>query len=193
MCSPRRAASSALREEGDGAKMLAAASCLYFYPRPPRGGRQEVVYDDGTYADISIHALREEGDWSIPLWYGSRSISIHALREEGDGLGFPVQVRSGVFLSTPSARRATYLSQESRDAGEISIHSLREEDDQTRRAIGRGRPSDFYPRPPRGGRQLVGDLGGQVVQISIHALREEGDTLTTAAATSWLYFYPRPP
>ena len=34
--------------------------------------------------EISIHALREEGDWSS--WKRSRSkkISIHALREEGD-------------------------------------------------------------------------------------------------------------
>ena len=37
-------------------------------------------------ADISIHALREEGDCSChpcPLRF---RISIHALREEGDGI-----------------------------------------------------------------------------------------------------------
>ena len=33
-----------------------------FYPRPPRGGRQcDPDYTDYAY-DISIHALREEGD-----------------------------------------------------------------------------------------------------------------------------------
>ena len=78
-----------------------------FYPRPPRGGRQQFPLF-----------------WLILL----------------------------LFLSTPSARRATY--------------------------IGTAEPSksrNFYPRPPRGGR-----LGGVPAKayfrvISIHALREEGD------------------
>ena len=33
---------------------------------------------------ISIHALREEGDWRDEPVTGHLSISIHALREEGD-------------------------------------------------------------------------------------------------------------
>ena len=37
-------------------------------------------------------------------------ISIHALREEGDSLRVPVVMTSFVFLSTPSARRATSLA-----------------------------------------------------------------------------------
>ena len=36
--------------------------------------------------EISIHALREEGDLRHPCNVGSVHISIHALREEGDGL-----------------------------------------------------------------------------------------------------------
>ena len=78
---------------------------------------------------ISIHALREEGD-DTPLSYSLvSSISIHALREEGDSTALPVAAttayfyprppRGGrplpvtlfcllrIFLSTPSARRAT--------------------------------------------------------------------------------------
>ena len=36
---------------------------------------------------ISIHALREEGDYSLLIAFMLRcSISIHALREEGDDL-----------------------------------------------------------------------------------------------------------
>ena len=57
---------------------------------------------------ISIHALREEGD-CVALFtiHTSSPISIHALREEGD-----IRAATGVkadilFLSTPSARRAT--------------------------------------------------------------------------------------
>ena len=80
---------------------------------------------------ISIHALREEGDWqSRKSPAGSREISIHALREEGDHSSevlkpaavnfYPRPPRGGrphggiqlcyhtkEFLSTPSARRAT--------------------------------------------------------------------------------------
>ena len=57
-----------------------------------------------------------------------------------------------IFLSTPSARRAT------------SSHSPRNTE-----------PSDFYPRPPRGGRPKPVDYKKEDIPISIHALREEGD------------------
>ena len=100
-----------------------------FYPRPPRGGRQSSYLSCFPLISISIHALREEGDFhSIPLRYHS-SISIHALREEGDveisdkTVQVPISIhalreegdciRRGSrdrllqFLSTPSARRAT--------------------------------------------------------------------------------------
>ena len=33
-----------------------------FYPRPPRGGRHRVAFAVEDTTDISIHALREEGD-----------------------------------------------------------------------------------------------------------------------------------
>ena len=35
---------------------------MYFYPRPPRGGRLLAMLDKIYHAVISIHALREEGD-----------------------------------------------------------------------------------------------------------------------------------
>ena len=55
-----------------------------FYPRPPRGGRLCKWCNSGWRLQISIHALREEGDSPTG---GNRQgiyISIHALREEGD-------------------------------------------------------------------------------------------------------------
>ena len=56
-------------------------------------------------------------------------ISIHALREEGDhGLG-QRQSTCQQFLSTPSARRATYNGSMFTKSFEISIHALREEGD----------------------------------------------------------------
>ena len=57
-----------------------------FYPRPPRGGRLTQANQLLISAGISIHALREEGD---------NGITKRARPET-------------VFLSTPSARRATY-------------------------------------------------------------------------------------
>ena len=57
--------------------------------------------------DISIHALREEGDAVFGGWKNGLKISIHALREEGDRL-LKIEAKSQKrFLSTPSARRAT--------------------------------------------------------------------------------------
>ena len=56
-------------------------------------------------------------------------ISIHALREEGDvGREAPVEPYI-LFLSTPSARRATDLYRLIADFRMISIHALREEGD----------------------------------------------------------------
>ena len=81
--------------------------------------------------EISIHALREEGD---RLLYGggrcNRPISIHALREEGDSQLIAHALIAKQFLSTPSARRATAQGK-----------------------TPSGRIVNFYPRPPRGGRQ----------------------------------------
>ena len=37
-------------------------STFDFYPRPPRGGRREILGRFCILYDISIHALREEGD-----------------------------------------------------------------------------------------------------------------------------------
>ena len=103
----------------------------------------------------------------------SGEISIHALREEGDDTGPDALLNLGEFLSTPSARRATTLRRVSagtsrflstpsarratpfheivRRGACISIHALREEGDkEVIHALGLA--VNFYPRPPRGGR-----------------------------------------
>ena len=75
----------ALREEGDASNMQQMANQVDFNPRPPRGGRhttfgsscQRFLFQSTPSArratcnkalsiyhlPISIHALREEGDW----------------------------------------------------------------------------------------------------------------------------------
>ena len=75
-----------------------------------------------------------------------------------------------LFLSTPSARRATHHHCYVPPRHWISIHALREEGD----------ANSKY--------KVLGDM-----QISIHALREEGDTVFRAASMRGLDFYPRPP
>ena len=57
-----------------------------FYPRPPRGGRPLPFRAYAKIWNISIHALREEGDLRPSDRRGAPDISIHALREEGDML-----------------------------------------------------------------------------------------------------------
>ena len=58
--------------------------------------------------EISIHALREEGDLQKQPLHLCGSISIHALREEGDPVSLTCLAMWRKFLSTPSARRATF-------------------------------------------------------------------------------------
>ena len=98
-----------------------------------------------------------------------------------------------LFLSTPSARRATSAPAVGQSWSlSISIHALREEGD--KKAV----PEmvdiyDFYPRPPRGGRPNEVDILMNVVVISIHALREEGDPDGSQTFQAQFDFYPRPP
>ncbi len=62
-------------------------------------------------------------------------ISIHALREEGDDLDDGDQAEILIFLSTPSARRATVECLKNALALIISIHALREEGDRSAAAF----------------------------------------------------------
>ena len=154
--------------------MLQPFRQIYFYPRPPRGGRLFHPNKSSGFVSISIHALREEGDRTVIAARTSRTDF------------YPRPPRGG-------RHKFAMLGDQS---GIISIHALREEGDYTD-APGHSPVVDFYPRPPRGGRRLpqppccctmvflstpsvrratlVGiDQSGHI-EISIHALREEGD------------------
>ena len=114
-----------------GGRLLTAAAgsfARYFYPRPPRGGRPEEVAKHG----------RQKYFYPRPPRGGRR----HA---------YDVIKRIKKFLSTPSARRATtqcrnslfkhrFLSTPSARRATFHLVSFR--------------PgfTNFYPRPPRGGR-----------------------------------------
>ena len=69
-----------------------------------------------------------------------------------------------VFLSTPSARRATQERLLHSTRKYISIHALREEGDIEMQSPYR-MDGNFYPRPPRGGRPHVGRGHSRVNQF----------------------------
>ena len=96
-----------------------------------------------------------------------------------------------LFLSTPSARRATSIASAKPSAIAISIHALREEGDNlVRWCLHLQR--NFYPRPPRGGRRRIGAAHVQHDPISIHALREEGDDASEPLMSSMTRFLSTP-
>ncbi len=101
---------------------------------------------------ISIHALRVEGDVIyIFIFVFVPSISIHALRVEGDPHNM-YAIACTHFISIHALRVEGDLSSTHRACPRsISIHALRVEGDE-RRFLHSARYSDFYPRPPGGGR-----------------------------------------
>ena len=120
----------ALREEGDRPARPPERRASRFLSTPSARRATDLHIVIHGHWQISIHALREEGDRQlrVPQAAGG-DISIHALREEGDRVLVDVLVHRLVFLSTPSARRATdHVPTQDTETG-ISIHALREEGD----------------------------------------------------------------
>ena len=138
----------ALREEGDEMCLPVILHRRNFYPRPPRGGRQQSETTDRRFTEFLSTPSARRATYCPNRILWDSFISIHALREEGDLDIIDNYIDDREFLSTPSARRATVDSR-------IFTCST----------------PNFYPRPPRGGR------------------RNAGQGLERPA---W-YFYPRPP
>ena len=98
----------ALREEGDEMPIYSIPGIENFYPRPPRGGRRGLML-------LSKKSL----------------LHFYPRPPRGGRLGATIdRLHRAIFLSTPSARRATFDT--------LLLVPL---------------CWDFYPRPPRGGRQ----------------------------------------
>ena len=190
-----------------------------------RGGSPLILF-------LSTPSARRATYYSL-FSYNDKNISIHALREEGDTAGVDVPARLCQFLSTPSARRAThgenrpecsdaFLSTPSARRATsvcfsaifstlISIHALREEGDvnfqtdydkrveflstpSARRATQQDscrlhERKDFYPRPPRGGRPESRDLGtnGSKFLSTPSARRATAKTETKSLFSNKLY------
>ena len=150
-------------------------ACLNFYPRPPRGGRRRRHRHRATGLDISIHALREEGDLALhDALHDIAIISIHALREEGDWTFRRCSKPADYFYPRPPRGGRRRPLEHLCIGCSISIHALREEGDYNTEAVklllkeflstpsarratrlllsGVCKSGHFYPRPPRGGR-----------------------------------------
>ena len=140
-------------------------------------------------------------------------ISIHALREEGDAPSgrntpdtpnfYPRPPRGGRLEgAVHGIKTKDFYPRPPRGGRRVS-------------GLVGASPTYFYPRPPRGGRQLArrpqgvqqgflstpsarratGDVDRveATIDISIHALREEGDDLPCSRYLEIQDFYPRPP
>ena len=142
---------------------------LYFYPRPPRGGRPSP-----HFRLVRVHLF----------------LSTPSARRATEEIYEKDKIQ--LFLSTPSARRATCCLFFLRQVDIISIHALREEGDLIRLPRFHCAPY-FYPRPPRGGRRRTA--------AALAATRRFLSTPSARRATEsghpnqWhnRYFYPRPP
>ena len=96
-----------------------------------------------------------------------------------------------LFLSTPSARRATHGPGDHHRGVGISIHALREEGDLLAKFFRGVHVISIHALREEGDREARSAALGPI--ISIHALREEGDQDQGHAVPLWVYFYPRPP
>ena len=183
--------------------------CIYFYPRPPRGGRRAtIMLQKLLKVFLSTPSARRATEVLI-MYQTASGISIHALREEGDLRLLMADFATLEFLSTPSARRATYLRRRCAGAAAISIHALREEGDQPIMTISfsnvrflstpsarRATPamsmlllhcSHFYPRPPRGGRpKSCTDYTAWGIFLSTPSARRATYN-PPAAARNWIF------
>ena len=76
----------ALREEGDMRATTILCRPPYFYPRPPRGGRRSILYDLFLALRFLSTPSARRATMHLSFTVQAADISIHALREEGDRL-----------------------------------------------------------------------------------------------------------
>ena len=181
----------ALREEGDAPSGRNTPDTPNFYPRPPRGGRLEGA----------VHGIKPKDFYPRPPRGGRR---VSGLVGASPTYFYPRPPRGGRqlarrlqgvqqgFLSTPSARRATGDVDRVEATIDISIHALREEGDDLpcSRYL---EIQDFYPRPPRGGRQGV-QLGDyHTLKFLSTPSARRATQLSHHSPSMTANFYPRPP
>ncbi len=206
----------ALREEGDRLVFVELGSVFPFLSTPSarRATRAPVIVH--VCNSISIHALREEGD-ETGLQQGDRQEDFYPRPPRGGRLNpfgpncakklflstpsarratggnFTAFHALGKFLSTPSARRATWLSSLSARRWRISIHALREEGD--RRCNGTPLKCLIFLSTPSARRATFGSTAAIIEYnkfLSTPSARRATCPHNPSSKPHW-YFYPRPP
>ena len=157
------------------AARLTSRATRDFYPRPPRGGRPRMRGGGiQSWIFLSTPSARR-ATHSAAVNSSTTDISIHALREEGDRASDAERMENADFYPRPprggrpgtpkrTARLKIHFYPRPPRGGRpfrISNHKFY--------------VHNFYPRPPRGGRRNFLFIQSILSFISIHALREEGD------------------
>ena len=145
-----------------------------FYPRPPGGGRRVPVHVLRDHVEISIHALRVEGDQN------QRALAIYDThfypRPPGGGRHprEPMAPRVCDFYPRPpgGGRRSGIGRRYQRFY--ISIHALRVEGDLCEECHNKMHPISIHALRVEG--DEIDYVLNCMQRISIHALRVEGDT-----------------
>ena len=187
-----------LREEGDRSLSKCPCGLCYFYPRPPRGGRRfscsrsihisaflstpsarratHLQAPNAVRCQISIHALRKEGDLKCPIgviwtpyFYPRPPRGGRPCRPRTRGL--PI----GNFYPRPP--QGGRLSEQKSSGWKLKHFYPRPPRGGRQCPVlcKASKNPNFYPRPPRGGRLNISAANPIYFFISIHALREEGD------------------
>ena len=151
--------------------MSGACACTSFLSTPSAG---RATGSDGSsgYSIVNFYPRPPRGGRRNADFFcnGGLVISIHALRGEGDFLTSAASSPASTFLSTPSVGRATGSGIVARVGG-----------------------SDFYPRPPWGGRRRA-NVNYVVLHRFLSTPSVGRATFSGVAHTSSSkYFYPRPP
>ena len=141
----------ALREEGDARSRFWTTRSKYFYPRPPRGGRR-FLHSAGVKSFTFLSTPSARRATVCRMVFGHHvQISIHALREEGDSCtGCSTSAQRYFYPRPPrggrppadgdSSERPRYFYPRPPRGGRQFVKSFCHFF------------WHFYPRPPRGGR-----------------------------------------
>ena len=167
------------------------SSFLYFYPRPPRGGRR---YRSRCRQPPTCHFYprpprggRQLADGAMKL----AKISTHALHEEGDSTFVRTkEPRSNFYPRPPRGGRQTGRLPCTRG---YDFYPRPPRGGRLKFLEGVKTNGYFYPRPPRGGRPLKNDGWANVVDFYPRPPRGGRHTPYRARTCLLAHFYPRPP
>ena len=144
---------SARRATGQNRFQYCSSPAFLSTPSARRATLQHILY---IRIELNFYPRPPRGGRLIRLYFQQRQLLFLSTpsARRATCTAWKIGRRMRIFLSTPSARRATLAGM-----------------------AGGAEMTNFYPRPPRGGRRERKSKVGGKSAISIHALREEGDTL----------------